>query len=158
MYRLFWLILLLLSFPGFSYAETSALIVPVDRFYHWANGVYGSGHGAAISSDELKKNLEAIFTPDVVHYLNGKKVASGIADLQKRFLTLGDRYASVDVALPYEDSVMDARHAKISIRYSIQFISKNQQSKTLHAISIFHIKNNKISEFDEVSSVQEDHL
>lgn len=106
----------------------------------------------------MRKNLKATFSPTIVHYLNGKKVASGIDDLYKRFLTLDKRYQTVTVLLPFDDYVIDQNQHKVAIQYTIHFVLQDHHKKILHAQTIFEIQDGKINKFNEVSSFEEDHL
>ena len=131
---------------------------PIDHFYHWANATYGQNHTASITPEALKANLSAIFAPDIVHYLNGKKVAASVPDLYARFLKLDHKYRSVDVLLPYDDIVIDPIQHKVAIQYRIRFILPDGHEKLLHAQTIFAVRQGKITQFNEISAFEGDHL
>lgn len=138
--------------------ERQNLVGAVTRFHTWANGIYGKPGEKAIAPNELRKNLETIFNPNVTHLLNGEMVATSVNDLFQRFSLLGKKYDSVTVALPYDEVSVDTDAHKVAIRYHIDFKLKDGNSKQIQALSLFKVENNRLSEFNEVSTTKVDHL
>lgn len=134
------------------------MIQAVLRFHQWANSVYGKPSMQPIKGHELKANLEKIFNPNITHWLNGDMVATSIDDLYKRFSILGHKYDSVRVILPYDEISADTFSKKVTIRYRIIFHMKDGKEKIIYALSMFKVENNRLSEFNEVSTTKLDHL
>jgi hypothetical protein len=164
MYQKFYCFLLLLFVVGATQvfacdtAINEGLTQPIDNFYHWANATYGSTHSTTISPSNLHKQLGTLFSPDIIHTLNGKIVTTNISELEKRFSTLAKKYRSVDVILPYQSRLIDSNQKAVAIHYKVVFTLNDNSKKTLQAITLFTIRQHKIASFDEVSSPEEDHL